>query len=111
MLRYWLQLSLTEGIGPILQSRLIETCGNAQAACAASVTALRGIEGIGSAKAQQIHDAMKRAADQVDDELKKAHGLAIGLICHDDESYPALLKEIPDPPPVLYVKGSLEPRD
>src|SRR5213076_2629354 len=35
----------------------------------------------------------------------------VALVCRDDEIYPHLLREIPDPPPVLYVKGALEPRD
>src|SRR5205814_9299597 len=35
-LRHWLQLSLTEGIGPILISRLIDAAGSAEAACEAS---------------------------------------------------------------------------
>jgi DNA processing protein len=110
-LRHWLQLALTEGIGPVLQTRLIEACGSAQGACSASISQLRKIDGIGSAKSQQIHDALKESAKQVDDELDKAHSLAVGLICRDDALYPALLKHIPDPPAILYIKGSLEPRD
>jgi DNA processing protein len=110
-LRYWLQLALAEGIGPVLQTRLIEACGNAEAACDARIAQLRKIEGIGSAKSQQIFTALKEAAAQVDDEIAKAHGSAVGLICRDDAEYPALLKHIPDPPAVLYIKGCLEPRD
>src|SRR3954453_422651 len=110
-LRHWLQLALPEGIGPVLQTRLIEACGSAEGACSASISQLRKIEGIGSSKSQQIHDALKESAKQVDDELDKAHSFAVGLICRDDPLYPALLKHIPDPPAVLYMKGSLEPRD
>jgi len=110
-LRHWLQLSLTEGIGPVLQMRLTEACGSAEAACSASISQLRKIEGIGSAKSQQIFDAFKESAKQVDDEIEKAHRCAVGLICREDPDYPSLLKHIPDPPAVLYVKGTLEPRD
>src|SRR5438552_919704 len=110
-LRYWLQLALTEGIGPVLQTRLIEACGGVEAACGANISQLRNIEGIGAAKSQQIHDALKESAKQVDEENDKAQGLAVSLICRDDPSYPPLLKHIPDPPAVLYMKGALEPRD
>ena len=110
-LRHWLQLALTEGIGPVLQTRLIEACGSAEGACGASTSQLRNIEGIGAAKSQQIHDALKESANQVDEELEKAHSFAVGLICRDDALYPPLLKHIPDPPAVLYIKGALEPRD
>ena len=110
-LRHWLQLALTEGIGPILQARLIEACGSVENACNASIPQLRTIEGIGAAKSQTIFDALRESAKQVDEEIDKAHGQAVGLICRDDPAYPALLKHIPDPPAVLYVKGALEPRD
>ncbi|HEX3357581.1 MAG TPA: DNA-processing protein DprA [Tepidisphaeraceae bacterium] len=110
-MRHWLQLSLTEGIGPVLQTRLIEFCGGVEPACEANTTKLRQIEGIGAAKAQKIYDALKESAKQVDDEIAKAHSLAVGLISREDPLYPPLLKHIPDPPAVLYVKGSLEPRD
>ena len=100
-LRHWLQLALTEGVGPVLQSRMIEACGGIEGACEASIARLRNIEGIGSTKSQQIHDALNESAKQVDDELHKAHASGVGLICRDDENYPALLKHIPDPPAVL----------
>src|SRR5436190_945861 len=49
-LRHWLQLSLTSGLGPVLQTRLIEACESAEAACSVSQSQLRKIEGIGGAK-------------------------------------------------------------
>lgn len=110
-LRHWLQLALTEGIGPILTQRLIDAAGSAEAACAASLTLLRHVEGIGEATSQQIHASLKRAAGDIEAELDRAASSGIGLISRDDPQYPALLKSIPDPPPVLYIKGALEPRD
>ena len=47
--RHWLQLALTEGIGPILTVRLILTAGSAEKACGANPGLLREIEGIGRA--------------------------------------------------------------
>jgi len=111
MLRHWLHLSLTEGIGPILQTRLVEAAGSAQGACEISTSQLRNVEGIGSGKALKIHDALKRAADEVDPELERAAKAGAHLICREDEEYPALLRLIPDPPAVLYVMGQFEPRD
>src|SRR5437763_10249877 len=107
-LRHWLQLALTDGIGPVLQTRLIDSCGSAEGACSASISQLRNIEGIGAAKSQQIHDALKESAKQVDEELEKAHSSAVGLICRDEALYPTIFKNHPDPPAVLYIKGSLE---
>ena len=105
--RDWLQLALTAGIGPVLIRRLIEKTGSAEAACSASIALLRTVEGIGSASAGKIADSLKSAAAEVDAELQRAESAGAAIICPDDESYPALLKEIPDPPAVLYVRGKV----
>src|SRR3954451_7348040 len=108
-IQHWLRLALTDGIGPILIRRLIEAAGSVQAASGATESMLRGVEGIGSAKARKIVESMHEAA--VDLELYRCESLGVKLICPDDETYPTLLKTISDPPAVLYVKGSFEPRD
>jgi DNA processing protein len=110
-LRHWLQLSMTEGIGPILMARLVEAAGGVEPACQASVALLRSVEGIGGAKAAQIFESLKRAAADVDAELDRAARGGVTLISRDDDVYPALLREIPDPPAVLYARGELQPRD
>jgi DNA processing protein len=110
-LRHWLQLSLTDGIGPILIRRIIDAAGSAEAACGASATLLREIEGIGTAKASKIHQSMRAAAEEVAKELEAAEKLGISIISQDDDNFPILLRSIPDPPAVLYLKGSVEPRD
>jgi DNA processing protein len=110
-LRHWLQLSLTEGIGPILARRLVEAAGGVEAACEGSVALLRQLDRVGPAKAAEIHRSLRGAKDAVEKELELARRLGISLICPDDEAFPALLQTIPDPPLVLYVKGALEPRD
>jgi DNA processing protein len=107
----WLQLSLTDGIGPILTSRIVATTGSAKAAANADRRLLQTVEGIGSAKSTAIADALRRARDEVDAELQRCAAADVSIISFDDPLYPALLKSIPDPPPILYVKGTLEPRD
>jgi DNA processing protein len=110
-LAHWLQLTLTEGIGPILSRRLIDVAGSVEAACAANATLLRSVEGIGPAKAEQIRAALARACDEAPAEIDRAGKLGASLVCLDEPDYPLLLKAIPDPPGVLYVRGKLEPRD
>ncbi|CAN5542438.1 DNA-processing protein DprA [soil metagenome] len=110
-LQHWLQLALTDGIGPVLQMRLIQACGNVASACEANASTLRAIEGIGAGKSKTIFDSLRRSADEVQRELAKVRDAGVSLICIEDEAYPALLREIPDPPAVLYVRGALEPRD
>src|SRR5438067_12127722 len=97
-LRHWLQLALTEGIGPILVGRLVEAAGGAEAACAAGEKALRGVEGIGAGKARPIAESLRRAAGEVDAELARVEQAGLHLICRDEPDYPPLLSHIPDPP-------------
>lgn len=107
----YLQLALTDGVGPITLARMIEALGSAPAACAANVSQLRKIEGIGSAKAQKIHDSLRDAASEAQRQLAKSKDMGLKLICLEDAAYPPLLRSIPDPPAVLFVKGALEDRD
>jgi DNA processing protein len=110
-LLHYLQLSLTHGIGPITLGRLVETLGSSENAASASLADLQSIEGIGSAKASKIHRSLQTAQAASETEIAKAHSLGIQIVCPDDRLYPLLLRSIPDPPAVLYVKGTLEPRD
>src|SRR3954452_7889143 len=110
-LRHWLQLALTDGIGPILIRRIIDASGSAEQACAISVSPIRTIDGIGRSKADAIHRSLGAASDEAARELDRAAALGLSLLCPDDAGYPVLLRSIPDPPAVLYVKGGLEPRD
>lgn len=110
-LRHWLQLALTAGIGPVLIRRMVDRCCTAEAACAASVAELRAIDGIGTAKASSIAESLKNAEPEVDRELARAAAAGASVICPDDQAYPPLLREIPDPPAVLYVRGGFEDRD
>ena len=110
-LRDWLQLSLTEGLGPILTRRIVDTAGSAEAACRADVDLLNNVEGIGLAKSRKIAQALRQAARQVDSELERARMRNLQLVCPDNEHFPPLLRSIPDPPTVLYSWGGFEPRD
>jgi DNA processing protein len=110
-IEHWLTLALTDGIGPITARRLIETAGSVEAACAADETLLRQVDGIGSIKSSQIRAALPAAAAAAQQEIAACAKAGITLISSDDECYPVLLKEIPDPPLVLYVRGTLQARD
>ncbi len=111
VLQHWLTLSLTDGIGPILARRLIETAGSVEAASDSDIPLLRRVEGIGAGKASKIAQSLAKAKAQVPDEIAKAESNHVSFITPDDDVYPLLLKSIPDAPLVLYMRGTLEPRD
>jgi DNA processing protein len=94
-----------------LARRLIDATGSAAAACTVSVNVLRQIEGIGTTKSNAIAASLVAAAKLADAEIQRATAVGARIICPDDAEYPLVLKTIPDPPLVLYVKGELHPRD
>ena len=108
---HWLQLALTPGVGPITLKRMLEAAGSAEEACGASLTLLRSLEGIGRSRADQIFSGLKLAANEAPRELERVEHMQASVVAFDDPVYPALLRSIHDPPPVLFVKGTLEPRD
>jgi len=73
------------------------------------VRELAGVEGIGFKTAERI--ARVRNDFNVDAELELAEKLGVWIVNIDDDRYPTVLRKIYDPPPVLYVKGSLSKKD
>lgn len=105
----WLKLIRADGIGPVLFKRLIERFGNIDAIFGASVAEMTKVEGIGNRTAEAI--ARTRNAFDAEKEVSLADNLGVCIIHLNDPAYPPPLRAIYDPPPVLYVKGSLERAD
>ncbi|MCC6951699.1 MAG: DNA-protecting protein DprA [Phycisphaerales bacterium] len=103
-----LRLTFTQGLGPVLISRLLQRTGSAEAALALSPSQLRTIDGIGPSKAASIAMSMAATADAARAELELAQGLGVRIITLGDPRYPPLLAEIPSPPPLIYVKGTID---
>ena len=53
----------------------------------------------------------RRGKIEPDEELSRLESAGVSALTWRDSGYPARLKEIPDPPPVLYVRGSLTSED
>ena len=105
----WLKLIRADGVGPVAFGRLIERFGSVDAALGASVAGLAKVEGIGFKTAEKI--ASTRDRFDAGAELERAEKLGVWIVHLQDERYPTLLKQIYDPPPVLYVKGTLGRED
>ncbi|MHC5074609.1 MAG: DNA-processing protein DprA, partial [Planctomycetota bacterium] len=101
----WLKLYHSDGVGPVTFLKLVKFFGCVDKVLGASVRQLKKVEGIGSKTAEKI--AFGRNKFEADQELKLAEKLGVWIIHIEDERYPLLLKRIYDPPPVLYIKGSL----
>jgi len=105
----WLKLVRADGVGPITFTRLIKHFGSADRAMGASVGEMTRIEGIGFKTAEQI--VATRDKFDTTAELELADKLGVWIINIDDKRYPPVLKQIYDPPPILYIKGSLTRQD
>lgn len=105
----YLHLHLTAGVGPTTFRQLLETFGSASAALQADRSALASVKGIGPVRADGILSS--RGEVDVEKELSLVSKAGAQLLCWDSPSYPVGLKNIYDPPPVLYVEGELERED
>ncbi len=106
-----LRLTLTPGLGPVLIARLLEAFGDPDRVLAASAGQLEQVKGIGAGKSVQFVRGMKEAAGLVDLELERAAKKGVRLVPKADPEYPPLLASIQDPPPLLYVRGTLRPAE
>jgi DNA processing protein len=102
-------LALTPDVGPILRGRLLEHFGDALAVVAAGESQLQSVPGVGPKISQRIVNARREVRLEAQLALVREHGLQVLLPSRD--GYPAPLKEIPDPPGVLFVRGTLEAAD
>lgn len=87
-LKSWLAVNMVEGIGPVRLRKLLDEHGTIEQVC-------------------EVTGASLSLAEQ---EMARAGQLNTSLLCLADDRYPELLKNIYDPPPILYSRGlDLEP--
>jgi DNA processing protein len=98
----WVALAMTPGLGPRRILRAVERYGSAARVLALPLTELEGLEF--PAQAAQFIDTgeAKKAADE---ELERVAATGATLVTYHDEAYPERLREIYDPPPLLWVRG------
>lgn len=103
-----LRLSLIPGVGPRAVHALLERFGDPARIFTASLEELKRVDGIGSKTAERI---VASTPAEVDSALAHCARLGVEPIFKGADPYPKLLAEIPDPPPVLYMKGSITSAD
>ncbi|MDX1708076.1 MAG: DNA-processing protein DprA [Desulfobacterales bacterium] len=101
----WLCLKHVPGIGNYLFKRLIERFGSPQRVFQMTPHELSAVEGISKHLASAI--LKFKAPPWIEAELDHICQKGYSVICLTDASYPSLLRQIPDPPPLLYVSGTL----
>ena len=104
MIRDWVALNMTPGIGPRAAAKLLERFGSAEAVYRATRAELEQLRLLPEAVDSIIaRDLLPRAEAEIESgqETRRRH-----LLILDDGVYPASLREIYDPPIALYVKGA-----
>lgn len=104
-----LRLSLVSGVGPRAWQELLTAFGSPTRVLDAMPSELQAVDGIGP----KLSQAIARARHEIDAEaelaLCKKHD--IDILFARGEGYPAPLLEIPDPPGILYRRGTIVPQD
>jgi DNA processing protein len=105
----FIALNLIEGVGPVRVRTLLEHFGEAPKILVASKNELLRVRNIGEEVAENI-STWEKSVDLAG-ELKRISDFGCHVLISSDENYPAMLREIYDPPIVLYVKGEISARD
>lgn len=106
--RDWIALRLVRGVGNVTFRELLAHFGSPQTILNASFSELT---------AAGIHPEVARAISTFDQwrvvemELQKLTKAGVRLVTRTDADYPENLTHLHDPPPFLYVRGSLAPED
>jgi DNA processing protein len=102
-------LNMIDHVGPIRARQLLEHFGDASAVLGASRHQLLHVKGIGEETAESIATWEKNV--DLNGELKRIADFGCRIVSQADPEYPELLRQIYDPPFVLYVKGTLTSKD
>ena len=106
--KYWIGFTLIPGIGRVRLARLEQHFGKLERAWQASATELE-TAGLDSRSIEAV--ISNRPKIPLDAEMEKLERYKVTVLTIKDEAYPFRLKEIYEPPPVIYVRGSLTPED
>jgi len=103
MIRDWVELNMTPGIGPRAAAKLLERYGSAEAVYDATRAELEQLRLVPEAIDTIIGRNLQAVAEA---EIRAVKKLGGDILLLDDGVYPSPLREIYDPPIVIYVKGS-----
>jgi DNA processing protein len=102
--RYWIGFHLIPGVGAARVERLVDHFGSVAAAWEADELDLREV---GLPKDTVAAIVRERRTIDLDAEMNKLDRHGVRAVTLDDDDYPRLLRHIPSPPTVLYVRGTI----
>jgi len=106
--RYWVGFTLIKGIGAVRLQALIHNFGDLESAWRAAPADLAEA-GLGAKVIERVIQAREKMdLEKIWEQIARQ---GIQILTWEDEAYPSRLKEIDQPPPVLYVRGEYLPED
>jgi DNA processing protein len=102
-MKEWIALNMTPGVGPRAAARLLERFGSAEGVFGALRSELERLRLRPEAvESIALRDRFADAARELE-RVRQIEGADVLVL--DDGAYPQMLREIPDPPVTLYVRG------
>jgi DNA processing protein len=106
--KYWVGLNMIKGIGAARLRAMLDFFGDVQSIWNAPADTLRNI----GLPTTVIENLIKFRSDVCLDEIfERIQKQNIQVLIWDDDDYPVRLREINNPPPVLYVRGKISTED
>lgn len=106
--KYWIGFNLIKGIGAVRMQGLITYFGDLASAWQADASSLMQA-GLNSRTVEKV--ILARQSVDLDQVHAKIQSQGIKVLTWQDEQYPTRLKEIDQPPPVMYIRGEYLPDD
>lgn len=108
-IRFWMALTRVNGVGGVTANRLVDHFGSAKAVFDAGINKFKDLKGVRVDAVKGI--AAFKGWEGIDREIDRTSRLGISIISLKDSRYPQNLVNIPSPPLILYVMGSLSATD
>lgn len=105
----WLQLLLVPGIGPRYFSMLIKHFGSPSRVISASENELLSLPKMNDKLVKSIKTSKNEK--EIENQIKLIEKYNVNVLTLNDRAYPKRLKEIYDPPPLLFVRGKIKTED
>lgn len=106
--RYWIGFNLIKGIGAVRMQALLKHFGDLESAWKAAPIDLARA-GLGLKVIERIVQARRNV--DLEKLWTKIESQGIKILTWEDETYPQRLKEIDQPPPLIYIRGDYLPDD
>lgn len=103
-LKYWIWLTERTGMSALRRAQLLEQFGTPERVYFADSGEYDLLEDLPTGARRSLEDKSLNEAEEI---LERCDKLGISLLTFQDAHYPDCLKNIPDPPAVLYYKGRL----